>query len=298
MYTPPRVAIVIPTYNHAEFLRGALDSIMAQTVQDWEAVIINNFSDDNTIEVIQSYQDPRISCVNYANHGIIAASRNRGIYQSSAPYIAFLDSDDWWHPTKLERCLQKLEQGYDLVCHAEKWLGPEERSRDVYYGPEARARYERLLYDGNCISTSATVVKRTWVQRVGGFSQDTNIVTAEDYDFWLKLAHVGARIGFIQEILGAYRIHAGNQSRAALRNMHAVMEVIEQHIQALGSYGLISWLRARRRRALVFYSGARGLQDSGEYYAAWPLFFKAFLQFPFVARFYAAMLLNAMRRRP
>jgi teichuronic acid biosynthesis glycosyltransferase TuaG len=292
----PHLSIVIPTYNHAHFLRTALDSIRAQTFGDWEAIVVNNFSEDDTIAIIKSHDDPRIRLVNFANHGIIAAARNYGLSLTQAPFVAFLDSDDFWYPEKLQRCMDKLAQGYDLVCHAEVWVGPGERRRTVHYGPEARATYEGLLLDGNCISTSAVVVRREWLERAGGFSVQPEFVTAEDYELWLKLARDGASIGFVDEVLGEYLIHGGNQSRAALRNMQATMAVFEHHRAALE--GHTSARRLRRREAVILYSGARGLQDSGQHRHAWPLFLKAMRRYPWVPRFYAAMLLNAFSRRP
>lgn len=292
----PSISIVIPTYNHAQFLRTALDSIRAQTFDDWEAIVVNNFSEDNTIAVVESYDDPRIRFVNFSNHGIIAAARNHGLSLTQAPFVAFLDSDDFWYPEKLQRCMEKLAQGYDLVCHAEVWVGPAERRRTVHYGPEARATYESLLLDGNCISTSAVVVRRESLERAGGFSVQPAFVTAEDYELWLKLARDGARIGFVEEVLGEYLIHEGNQSRAALRNMSAVMAVFEHHRPALA--GRVPAGRLLRREAVILYGGARGLQDGGQYRLAWPHFLKAVLRYPWVARFYAAMLLNALGRRP
>ena len=291
----PRLSIIIPTYNHAHFLRTALDSIRSQTFVDWEAIVVNNFSEDDTIAVVESYDDTRIRLVNFANHGIIAAARNHGLSLTQAPLVAFLDSDDFWYPEKLQRCMDMLEQGYDLVCHAEVWVGPRGQRRTVRYGPEARATYESLLFDGNCISTSAVVMRRERAERACCFSVQPEFVTAEDYELWLKLARDGAKIGFIDEVLGEYLIHEGNQSRTALRNMQAVMAVFEHHLAALA--GCISARRMRRREAVILYSGARGLQDSDQYRQAWPYFFRAVRRYPWVPRFYAAMLLNALGRR-
>jgi len=292
----PSLSIIIPTYNHARFLRTALDSICAQTFNDWEAIIVNNFSEDDTVAVVKSYDDPRIRIVNYANHGVIAAARNHGLSLTQAPYVAFLDSDDCWYPEKLQRCFDKLAKGYDLVCHAEVWVGPGERRRTVYYGPDARATYESLLLDGNCISTSAVVVRRGWLERAKGFSIQLEFVTAEDYDLWLKMAHNGAKIAFVNEVLGEYLIHDDNQSRVALRNMQAVLAVFEHHRTALN--GQTYARRLRRREAVIMYSGARALQDSGQYRQAWRYFFKAVVHYPWVLRFYAAMVFNAFGRRP
>lgn len=291
--TSPHVAIVIPTYNHAAFLQKALDSLIAQDFAQWEAIIVNNLSQDNTADVVASYQDARIKMVDFANHGIIAASRNHGVAISSAPYIAFLDSDDAWYPTKLSRCVAFLEQGYDLVCHGEHWLGPGNKRRTVMYGPAHRASYSSLLLDGNCISTSAVVVRREILSAVGGFSEEPSFVTAEDYELWLKIAAAGARIGFIDDTLGYYLIHESNQSRAALRNMEAVMNVLNHHLTK-GSRQTYPASAVSRRRALVYYEGARGLQRSGHFSEAWRYFIKAAITYPCIARLYAAMALNAL----
>lgn len=292
----PLISIIIPTYNHAKFLRTALDSIIAQTISDWEVIVVNNYSQDETVSVVNSYKDPRIKLVNFSNNGIISASRNYGISIAKAPLIAFLDSDDLWYPNKLSSSLNKLAQGYDFVCHAEVWVGPGVRRREIFYGPDTRATYRSLLLEGNCISTSAVVVKREWMERVGGFSIQPEFVTAEDYELWLKLTKAGARIGFVEEILGEYLIHDENQSRIALRNMDAEMEVFLSHQDKLLEN--ISRQAINRRTSLIFYGGARGLQNSGKHWRAWPLFFKAVVTYPWVIKFYAAMILNALGRRP
>lgn len=297
----PAVSVIIPTYNHARFLRPALASVRAQTFTDWEAIVVNNHSEDDTVEVVAAFNDPRIRLVNFRNHGVIAASRNEGLRQASGNLIAFLDSDDTWHPHKLERCVEALTDGLDLVCHGEDWTREGAPPRPMHYGPAPRARYERLLYNGNCISTSAVVLRRAWLERAGGFREEARFVTAEDYDLWLRLARDGARIGFVRDILGEYRIHGANASRALLRHMDAELAVIEDHFATLPAGGVATRLRTRRRRALVYYGAGRGFQAAGETDEAWRWFRRALRESPFILRLYAAALLNALaplRRRP
>lgn len=292
----PAVSVIIPTYNHAQFLGPALQSLRDQTCADWEAIVVNNFSQDNTVEIVAAFNDPRIRLENFLNHGIIAASRNHGLRLARANLVAFLDSDDLWYAHKLERCVARIDDGYDMVCHGERWLG-NGQDRKVYYGPESRASYDGLLFEGNCISTSAVVVKRANVEAVGGFCEDAELVTAEDYELWLRLARAGTRICFVNEILGEYRLHPGNQSGAVLRNMEAVDRVVQRHLADCTPLPLYGRLRARRRQATVYYSGARGLQCAGQHAGAWRWFFKALRHWPFSAKFYAAMVLNALGRR-
>ena len=133
------VSIVIPTYNHEAFLGAALSSVVNQTYTNWEAIVVNNFSTDGTEALVHSFNDPRIKLVNFHNNGIIGAARNQGINLAINPFVAFLDSDDTWLPTKLEKCVAALTNGADLVCHGENWIDETSHSRAVFYGPTARA---------------------------------------------------------------------------------------------------------------------------------------------------------------
>lgn len=264
---------------------------------DWEVIIVNNFSSDDTEQVVADFADDRIRLVNFANHGVIAASRNHGIALATCEFVAFLDSDDTWQPQKLERCLDRLAEGFDLVCHGERWIRDGAGSRDVLYGPEHRATFDALLFEGNCISTSAVVVRRDWLARVGGFDESRALVTAEDYHLWLRLAQAGARVGFVHEILGEYRIHAGNQSRAVLRNVEATRAAVEMVLGTLQDQSLAMRVKSWRRQAILDYSAARGLQDNGEHAGAWPWFVKAILRWPFSPKFYVSCALNGLHLR-
>ena len=99
----PTVCVIVPTYNHAPLLKKALESLIAQTFTDWEVVVINNFSGDDTIQIVESFNDSRIRITNFRNSGVIAASRNEGLRLAKGKYIAFLDSDDLWYPNKLQK---------------------------------------------------------------------------------------------------------------------------------------------------------------------------------------------------
>src|SRR3990172_8575884 len=116
----PLVSVVIPTYNHARFLGRALQSVLDQTYTNWEAIVIDNHSQDNTDEIVDSFRDPRIILLTIYNNGVIAASRNMGIRAAKGEWIAFLDSDDWWTPNKIQVCLEQINDKVDLVYHSLK----------------------------------------------------------------------------------------------------------------------------------------------------------------------------------
>lgn len=294
MHEKPLISIVIPTYNHARFLKLAIKSVLEQTCKDWELIIVNNYSDDNTIEVVNTFDDPRIKLINFKNHGIIAAGRNKGISISSGEYIAFLDSDDVWYPDKLKECIELLNQGFDLVCHGEYWV-KKYNKRKIIYGPEKRALYRSLLFDGNCISTSATVVRKNALDKVDSFCESPDLVTAEDYDLWMKLSKSGAKIGFIKTILGEYRIHSTNQSKVVLNNMLAEQSVINKHVSLLGELNIRDTVLIRRRKSLVFYGAGRGFHANQDYRSALSYFLKSWLVYPFISRLYVAILLSAYK---
>jgi glycosyltransferase involved in cell wall biosynthesis len=287
---PPLVSVVIPTYNHARFLRQALESVRAQTYPQWEAIVVNNHSEDDTVDVVNAFSDSRIRLINFHNQGIIASSRNEGIRQAAGIYVAFLDSDDIWYPEKLVCCVKRLESGCDLVCHGEVWAKENGLTREMSYGPTSRAQYRPLLYRGNCISTSATVVRKSLLDRLGGFAETPDFVTAEDYDLWLRIARVTRHLCFIPEMLGEFRIHGGNASKAILRNLGAELAVIESHFSRETEASVWTRFSRHTRYALAFYGAGRGFQAIGQYREALTQFWKAFKISPFIARLYAAAL--------
>lgn len=292
MSDSPVVTVVIPTYNHAHFLREALQSVCAQSFQNWEAIVVNNYSEDDTAAVVASFADSRIRLENFRNNGVIASSRNRGIALARGQYIAFLDSDDVWHTEKLSRCIQTFDDDVDLVCHGLHWFGDEER--DMFGGPAQRATFDALFDKGNCITPSATVLRKSLLDRVGGFSENPAVVTSEDYHLWLKLAKGGAKMKFLKEILGDYRIHSGNQSGSVLRHLQSVLQVIDEYSTMISSASFIARLRIRKRVGLAYYSAARAMQKNGCFSEASILFSRAMWHWPFEARVYMGVALNVL----
>lgn len=286
----PVVTVVIPTYNHAHFLREALGSLCAQTYPDWEAIVINNFSEDDTVEVVGSFADSRIILENFRNNGIIAASRNRGIALARGRYVAFLDSDDTWYPEKLARCMEHFNNDIGLVCHGLRWIGSQER--DMFCGPEQRATFDALLDEGNCITPSATVVLKESLESVGCFSEDPAVVTAEDYHLWIKLARAGNKMHFIKEILGQYRIHSGNQSGSVQRQLNADLHVCDEFFPIEEPRSLATQVRVRRRYCLAYYGAGRAMQRNGKFDQSWPFLLRAIAYWPLFMKSYVAIMLG------
>ena len=292
MNNPPLVSIVIPTYNHAPMLQRALATVVEQTYQNWNAIVVNNFSTDNTLEVVAAFNDPRIQCVNFRNNGVIGASRNEGIALATGNYVAFLDSDDTWFPTKLEKCVEILESGSDLVCHAEYWIDESGKSRLVAYGPSEAATHLNLIYKGNRISTSATVVRTALLKEVHGFDVSPELISTEDYDLWIRLAARSDKFAFISEPLGEYHRHDNNVSANIEKQLATELALLAKYFSTNTKFKNL--IARRRRKALAYYGAGRSLHRTRKHFLALQKYSRSLVIWPISPRSYAAVMLSLL----
>jgi glycosyltransferase involved in cell wall biosynthesis len=292
MNNSPLVSVVIPTYNHATMLQRALATVVEQTYQNWNAIVVNNFSTDNTLEVVAAFNDPRIQCVNFRNNGVIGASRNEGIALATGKYVAFLDSDDTWFTTKLEQCVEILESGSDLVCHAEYWIDENGKSRLVAYGPSEAATHHNLIYKGNRISTSATVIRTALLKEVHGFDVAPELISTEDYDLWIRLAAKSDKFAFITEPLGEYHRHDNNVSANIEKHLAAELALLEKHFSANTRFE--NMIARRRRKALAYYGAGRSLHRTRKHFLALQKYSRSLVIWPISLRLYAAVMLSLL----
>lgn len=207
------ISIVIPTYNHGTYLKRALQSVLDQTYLNWEAIVIDNHSTDDTAEIMTNFNDQRIKYLKIHNNGVIAASRNAGINIAKGEWIAFLDSDDWWTEDKLEICFKNINDEIDLVYHdlEIKYAHPRFLGRK-----KIKSRHLKkpvlvdLLVKGNAISNSSVIVRKKFLDEINGIDENKNLVAAEDYNTWLRIANLTDQFLYLSKRLGFYLIH--NQS--------------------------------------------------------------------------------------
>jgi len=225
------VSIVIPTYNHGRYLVRALHSILGQTYTNWEVIVVDNHSLDDTEEIVSSFSDTRIKIIKVHNNGIIAFSRNAGVKVSKGRIIAFLDSDDWWTPQKLELSVNKIDQGYDIVYH-DLWLV--DITKKIRLPKRVGARklfppiYDDLIMKGNAIPNSSVLVRKCLLEEINGLSEDKELVAAEDFDCWLRLSIITEKFGFIPQSLGYY-LHSGNNSSNPMKKSKNLKKLCELH---------------------------------------------------------------------
>ena len=181
----PMVSIVVPAYNHGQWIAETLTSVLRQTFTDWEAIVVDDGSTDETAQVAAGFA-PRIRYLRQENQGVSAA-RNRGLALGSGRYVAFLDDDDVWPPDKLELQVRALEAApqvgmcYGAVCTMRgEWVG--DCSKPTYRGDILLPLLRRRIRLG----PSAVLIRRDVLDDVGGF--DTRFSVSADYDLWLRIA--------------------------------------------------------------------------------------------------------------
>lgn len=217
MARTPCVSVIIPTFNRAAYLDAALQSVLDQTFDDFEIIVIDDGSTDATRDVVARYRG-RIRYLFLRRRGLAGATRNRGIRAARGAYIAFLDSDDLWTPTKLARQVAYAAAHPELgLITCDAWSFLDETGQDLYrcyhvvppgwgwVGPE-------LLQQIFLLQTSSVLIKRTVLEDVGLFEEAQALRVGEDWDLWLRIA-ARYQIGIVMEPLARIRLHGGNISR-------------------------------------------------------------------------------------
>lgn len=222
MMPKPLVTVVLPTYNRFEFLPAAVQSVFDQTMRDWELVVADDGSGREVRDYLATLNDgARVRTLLLPHSGNPGSARNAGVVAARGRYIAFLDSDDVWESTKLERqlAMMRAEDGFDWsytgVTFIDEHGKPLEVERNRRWSPYRGQVFERLLRDPASVRTPTVVVIMTALLRdVGGF--DETIDSGEDTDLWMRLALRNAAC-IVGEPLARIRHHTGNQKRDGAR---------------------------------------------------------------------------------
>jgi glycosyltransferase involved in cell wall biosynthesis len=180
------ISVVIPTYNRAGLLRKAVDSVLGQTFRDFELIVVDDGSTDETAGILSSYGG-RLRAIRQENKGPSAA-RNRGTGEARGELIAFLDSDDWWDPRKLEIQMGEMEKNpaYSVSHTQEVWYrqGKLLEQKKIHSKPHGFIFAQCLPLC--CVSASTLVIRRSILEEAGGF--DEGFPCCGDYDLWVRLS--------------------------------------------------------------------------------------------------------------
>lgn len=227
----PLFSVIIPTFNRAEKLRRALESLEAQTFRDFEVIVCDDGSTDDTRSAVESFSERMpVTYLWEENFGGPGRPRNNGIRVSRGEWLCFLDADDWWYPEKLNLVRTHLATAdivyHDLDRYPRRLWRPDNtfRARAV-----ANPVFVDLMLKGNALPNSSVVVRREIVVAAGGVSEEKSLVAAEDFDLWLKIARITERFTHIPQVLGAYWVGDGNISEPSHAQVCRVETIYEKH---------------------------------------------------------------------
>lgn len=218
-------SVIIPCYNQAHFLNDALSSLVAQNYTNWEAIIVNDGSIDNTFEVSDAWckKDSRIKYISTSNNGLSAA-RNTGIDFSDGEYISLLDADDKYAVTHLESMSKILNEGFDIVFSGYSYFSDELLNcHTVNLNKELEFK---LILQGNIVPPVSVAFKKSVLHETGGF--DVSLNSAEDWDLWIRCYKVNARLGISVSTTAFYRISNNSMSRQFLVMYNSLKHVFLQ----------------------------------------------------------------------
>lgn len=265
----PKASVIIPCYNHGHYLPRALKSVLAQTFTNWEAIIVDDGSTDNTREVAAQFTDVRIHYVYQDNRGLSAA-RNAGIRRAEGDYLAFLDADDEWEPCFLEVCQRALaaQQTLAAVVTLNRFIDESGAPLPQQGGQLVSAeRFRGRLLEGGFFPPHAALVRAEAVRQAGLF--DETLTSVEDWDLWLRITAQGGLMQSISEPLARYRVLASSMSTNAGR-MHAnrMAVLTKQFGSPQGEPA--TWSSEKRSAfAFAYRSAAFGYLQQAELDTAW-----------------------------
>jgi glycosyltransferase involved in cell wall biosynthesis len=225
------VSVIIPTYNRGWIIKEAIDSVLAQTFNEYELIVVDDGSEDNTAEILAGYNN-KIQIIHQANHGVSAA-RNRGIISSSGRYIALLDSDDLWFPEKLNKQVSFFQNHPDaMICQTQEiWI----RNGNRVNPRKHHKKLSGMIFEPSLslclVSPSAVMFKRELIDRVGLF--DENLPACEDYDLWLRVS-LEFPVYLIDEALiikrGGHEDQLSRNPMLDKYRIEALKKILNQHL--------------------------------------------------------------------
>ncbi|MBL7850013.1 MAG: glycosyltransferase family 2 protein [Cyclobacteriaceae bacterium] len=227
----PFFTVVIPTYNRAHSIRVALDSVLAQTFTDFEVVVVDDGSKDDTASVVREMTDPRIRYY-YKDNGERAAARNYGVAQANGRYVNFLDSDDEFYPNHLQAAFDFLSGKSIEVCHF--GYDVKDPNGKVLRVVKSVDSINRQIVGGNVLSCNGVFAKREVLQK-HGFNEDRSLSSLEDWELWIRLC---SRFTFHHVALVTSTVRDHDQRSVVAGSREAIERKVDLLIQyATGDEG-------------------------------------------------------------
>jgi glycosyltransferase involved in cell wall biosynthesis len=227
----PTVSVIIPAYNAARYLADTLQSALNQTLGDTEVIVVDDGSKDDTASVARSF--PAVKYVHQANAGVSAA-RNKGAAHASGEFLAFLDSDDLWHPDKLRQQVMALRQHPESVFSRTEAVDDPARLTEIVHGTPREDAPHVLIPDFHAsflvpyLTTSTVMVRREAFEEAGGF--DTRLRIAEDVDFYLRVLIRRPQVVKLTQPLVYKRPVPGSLGDDSVAGYHQLLQVYDSFL--------------------------------------------------------------------
>jgi glycosyltransferase involved in cell wall biosynthesis len=276
-YSEPKISVIIPAYNAAEFIRSTLESVLAQDYQNLEVIVINDGSKDDTAKIVQSFGPP-VQVVSTDNGGV-ARARNRGIQLAEGDFIAFLDADDLWEPDKISSQVEAIDEDHRLIYTDTHAFGVDNLPyTGISAGQELPSGDIRIqLIERNFIATSSVLMDRDICKKISGFNH--NIPVGEDWDYWLRaISCTGAK--YVNKPLVRYRVQLDSLSRNTGNLISGSLMVINS---ALSSLDIDPRKKRRLRKHTIsgcYCYAATSARSNSQKLKALKLFATAYLYHP------------------
>lgn len=222
------ISVVIPVYNNEKTIQKTIESVLKQTFSDFEILVINDGSQDATLDIIASIEDSRLKVFSYPNSGVVAIGRNRGISHACGEFIAFLDADDLWAIDKLETQLEALQSNphaalaYSWVDFIDEFGQPLGAGIHKTFNGDV---FAKILTDNFIVTGSNPLIRKQALIEVGGF--DDSLALMDDWDMWLRLA-AGFHFVAVSSSQILYRRINHSQSMNVLRLEKDYLKLMER----------------------------------------------------------------------
>lgn len=281
---PPTVSVIIPTYNRADLVERSVNSVLDQTFVDLECLVVDDGSTDETVTVLESIDDDRLIVLENGENGGAPAARNVGIKAASGEYIAFLDDDDVWRPTKLAKQLDQLRSADDSVGLVYCWMDYHDDDGNLVteYRPKLSGNIFLDVLDKQRVGNSSTLVAPASVVReVGGF--DESLLRGDDGDFIRRIA-LQYDVEYVPEVLVNAYIDHGHR-RITSQDQQGARNAIHDQKTKLKKFST-QLTDNPEKRAVIYALIARRYAQIGEYRACQSWFFRAIRITPFLPAVY------------
>lgn len=226
---PPLVSVIVPAYNQGHYIKEAILSVKNQAFSDWECIIIDDGSTDDTRDIVRSFEsrDNRFK-YNYQENQGLSNARNNGIKVANGTYFAFLDSDDAWVTTTLQVMIDFLQKHPNISLAIGGYDEIDEQGTTIsmtYYPPDCGRCIKELLA-GNISPVHSILVKKDVFEKCGVF--DPTLTSLEDWDMWLRASAAGFQFGQVRMLVAHYRVYQGSMSYNAKRMEQNFISVLEK----------------------------------------------------------------------